>query len=116
MNSLLSPRLMLRSIAIILVLIVVGIGGVGAAHPATGQAASPPQAAAPQPPVPQETCPPPSPTALATPAFTPGPGCTARPRPTDLNADISVNGNTTSAVFTNRSPTCSYPIGLATYQ
>ena len=51
-----------------------------------------------------------------TPAFTPGPGCSAIPRHGDLDATIIQHTNTTEAIFTNHSHTCSYVIGLATYQ
>jgi hypothetical protein len=58
----------------------------------------------------------PSPTRVATPIFTPAPGCTDRPRSGDLRALITDHPNTTEALFTNRSNTCSYRIGLAIYK
>jgi hypothetical protein len=65
---------------------------------------------------PVTTCPPGTPTRIATPAFTPAPGCNGRPTGNQLRGDITVTGNTSVAVFTNRSNTCSFPIGLASYQ
>ncbi len=62
------------------------------------------------------TCTSPTPIPVVTPAFTPGPGCSATPHHGDLDATISNNGATTEAVFTNHSTTCSYPIGLASYR
>jgi len=57
-----------------------------------------------------------TPTRVPTPAFTPGPGCPATPSNGTLRAAITEQDATTTAVFTNRSRTCSYPIGLATYR
>ncbi len=79
----------------------------------------PPTLPPPQPsatPSPIVTCPPGPPLPIVTPAFTPGPGCSLTPPAGVLSADITVNGTTTQAVFTNRSQTCSYPIGLAVYR
>jgi hypothetical protein len=53
---------------------------------------------------------------VATPAFTPAPGCAATPGPQVLSAVITDHPTTTDARFTNRSHTCSYPIGLAVYR
>src|SRR5215211_8081747 len=61
------------------------------------------------------TCVVPSPTRVATPAFTPAPGCNDTPRPHDLRALIIDHPSTTEARFTNRSTSCSYRIGLAIY-
>ena len=57
-----------------------------------------------------------APVPVVTPAFTPGPGCSATPSAGVLEATISTVGGQTQAVFINHSTTCSYPIGLATYQ
>ncbi len=57
-----------------------------------------------------------APTRVPTPAFTPGPGCSATPARGTLRADITEHAATTEARFTNRSNTCSYPIGLAVYR
>jgi hypothetical protein len=59
---------------------------------------------------------PPTPVVVVTPAFTPGPGCSAVPPPGVLTAVITDHPNTTEALFVNHSSTCSYPIGLAIYQ
>jgi len=53
---------------------------------------------------------------VATPVFTPAPGCSDVPNPGDLRGDITVLGSTSNAVYTNRSTTCSYRIGLAVYR
>jgi hypothetical protein len=65
---------------------------------------------------PAPVCTSPTPVVVVTPAFTPGPGCSATPGNGVLDATITTSGTTTTAVFTNHSTTCSYPIGLATYQ
>src|SRR5690349_4249188 len=68
-------------------------------------------------PTPVPPCPPGTPTRVPTPAFTPAPGCSAIPATGDLDATITTSsGAVTTAVFTNHSSTCSYPIGLATYR
>ena len=61
-------------------------------------------------------CPSVSPTRIATPAFTPRPGCSASPPSGVLEAVIIDHPTTTEARFTNHSTTCSYPIGLAVYK
>src|SRR5215217_3291320 len=58
-------------------------------------------------------CVPITPTRVATPAFTPGPGCSGTPGPNVLDATITISGTTSQAVIINHSSTCSYPIGLA---
>ena len=75
-----------------------------------------PPSPTPVPPTATPTCAPPTPLPIVTPAFTPGPGCSATPRRNTLNAIIIDHPTTTEARFTNRSRTCSYPIGLAIYQ
>ena len=70
----------------------------------------------PAPPTLTPTCAPPTPLPIVTPAFTPRPGCSATPPRNTLSAIIIDHPTTTEARFTNRSRTCSYPIGLATYQ
>jgi hypothetical protein len=70
----------------------------------------------PAPPTLTPTCAPPTALPIVTPAFTPQPGCSATPRRNTLSAIIIDHPTTTEARFTNRSRTCSYPIGLATYQ
>ncbi len=67
-------------------------------------------------PTPQETCPAGTPTRIATPAFTPRPGCSDTPPDGVLVAAITDHGTTTEANFRNTSTTCSYRIGLATYK
>jgi hypothetical protein len=57
-----------------------------------------------------------TPMPIVTPAFTPGPGCSATPHHGDLDATIIQHTNTTEAIIINRSRTCSYVIGLATYR
>jgi hypothetical protein len=57
-----------------------------------------------------------TPTRVATPAYTPGIGCSSTPPKGALRADITEHPTTTTARFVNRSQTCSYPIGLATYR
>jgi len=64
----------------------------------------------------QATCGTGTPTRVATPIFTPGTGCSAIPHSGDLDATISTSGGTTQVVIINRSNTCSYPVGLATYR
>ena len=49
------------------------------------------------------------------PAFTPAPGCSDTPAGRTLRAVITNHPTTTDAQFTNRSSTCSYRIGLASY-
>jgi hypothetical protein len=44
------------------------------------------------------------------------PGCSATPSRGSLRAEITEHATTTEARFTNRSNTCGYPIGLATYR
>jgi hypothetical protein len=118
MNTILAPRLLLRLMAVALALIAVGMGIVGLAgaqtppEEGTGRIGHPP----PQPPVRVETCPPGTPTRIPTPVFTPRSGCTNNPPSGALEADITVNTNTSTAVFTNHSQTCSYRIGLAIYK
>jgi hypothetical protein len=81
---------------------------------ATVAAASPTSATTP---APSTTCEPTlSPTRIATPAFTPAPGCSDRPRSGDLRAVITDHPTTTDALFTNTSSVCSYRIGLAIYK
>jgi hypothetical protein len=65
---------------------------------------------------PTPTCAPPTALPIVTPAFTPRPGCSATPPRNTLSASITDHPTTTEARFTNRSRTCSYAIGLATYQ
>jgi hypothetical protein len=66
---------------------------------------------------PQPTCQPTAiPTRQATPAFTPAQGCSSTPSSGVLSAVITDHPNTTDALFTNHSNTCSYPIGLAVYK
>jgi hypothetical protein len=69
----------------------------------------------PPPPPTGTVCPQQSPTRVATPAFTPAPGCSVNPG-SRLRATIIDHPTTTDAIFTNRSNTCSYPIGLAIYR
>lgn len=78
----------------------------------------PPPPSATATPLPTNTpvCNPSTPIPIVTPAFTPGPGCSLTPRHGDLDATIISHVNTTEAIFTNHSRTCSYPIGLAIYQ
>src|SRR4051794_32337740 len=47
---------------------------------------------------------------------TPGGSCSETPRAGDLRARITDHADSTTALFTNRSASCSYPIGLATYK
>jgi hypothetical protein len=61
-------------------------------------------------------CPVATPTRQPTPPFTPGPGCSTTPPAGALEADITISGGTSTAVFVNHSATCSYPIGLAVYK
>jgi hypothetical protein len=68
-------------------------------------------------PIPSAPCPPGTPTRVPTPAFTPGPGCSAIPAAGDLDAAITTSsGAYTEVLFTHHSTTCSYPIGLAIYR
>src|SRR5947209_120664 len=53
---------------------------------------------------------------IVTPAFTPGPGCSATPTTGVVTATITIHATTTSALFTNTSTTCSYPVGLTIYR
>ncbi|MFL5732673.1 MAG: S-layer homology domain-containing protein [Chloroflexia bacterium] len=53
---------------------------------------------------------------IVTPAYTPGPSCSSTPPAGVLTAVITDQPTTTTALFTNNSSTCSYPIGLATYR
>jgi hypothetical protein len=46
----------------------------------------------------------------------PGPGCSDVPQPGDLRATITDHPDSTTALFTNHSDTCSYQIGLAVYK
>jgi hypothetical protein len=46
----------------------------------------------------------------------PGPGCSDIPHAGDLRAVITDHPDSTTALFTNRSNTCSYRIGLAIYK
>jgi hypothetical protein len=46
----------------------------------------------------------------------PGPGCSDIPHAGDLRAVITDHPDSTTALFTNRSDTCSYRIGLAIYK
>src|SRR5262249_30817599 len=61
-------------------------------------------------------CSTPTPPVIVTPAFTPAPGCSLTPPHGTLSAVITDHPNTTDALFTNHSNTCSYTIGLATYE
>lgn len=63
---------------------------------------------------PTQPCP--TPPVVVTPAFTPGPGCSSNPPSGVVSAVITNHPTTTSALFTNHSNTCSYPIGLAMYR
>src|SRR5690242_19613152 len=47
---------------------------------------------------------------------TPRSGCTERPPHGTLTARITDHADSTEALFTNHSPTCSYDIGLAVYK
>src|SRR5262249_29597112 len=60
-------------------------------------------------------CPASTPTRLPHPLFTPAPGCSSVPPSGDLSASI-IDGSPAMAVFRNHSTTCSYLIGLASYQ
>ncbi len=50
------------------------------------------------------------------PTATPGTGCSETPQAGDLRARITDHTGSTTALFTNRSASCSYQIGLATYK
>ncbi len=50
------------------------------------------------------------------PTATPGNGCSETPQAGDLRARITDHAGSTTALFTNRSASCSYQIGLATYK
>jgi hypothetical protein len=67
-------------------------------------------------PAPPPVCALTTPTRVPTPAFTPAAGCSDTPHGRELRAVITDHPTTTEARFTNRSATCSYPIGLATYR
>jgi hypothetical protein len=69
----------------------------------------------PPPPPTVTVCPSGTPTRVPTPPYTPAPGCSPNPG-SRLSAVIIDHATTTDAVFTNRSQTCSYPIGLAIYR
>lgn len=67
--------------------------------------------------VPQETCPPGTPTRIPTPLFTPAPNCLDAPRTSGvLRANIVDHQETTEGIFSNTSNACSYRIGLANYR
>ena len=87
-----------------------------ATHTATAVPKNTHTATATSPPLPTSTCAPQTPTRVPTPAVTPAPGCTDRPRSGHLRATITDHPTTTDALFTNRSATCSYRIGLAIYK
>jgi hypothetical protein len=68
------------------------------------------------PPPPGTVCATQTPTRVPTPPYTPAPGCAPAPERGDLQAIITDHPTTTEALFTNRSTTCSYRIGLAAYE